>query len=1411
MASLNWDKFYSLAGSCSQNFEDLCRALIRLNFGRYGNFVALKNQPGVEFHLKLSETCSALGALPCWYGWQCKVHTLTKSKDLTSSSRKDIKDSLEKTRKYLPLLTDWVLWTPYILSKKDQDWFYALKSKFKLHLWDDKDINAYLNGPALMLREAYFGDLILTNDALEQLHQESVQPILKRWLGPALHQQVGAERAIQRMLGEPDSWEQLMVVGKRLREAEKRITKGAKTSNVEEITTPFVFKCNIFSDMLMHFHSLLADGCLDIIQQELFEQKTLINKEMLVVPRLLRTRNLSIALDATNALDDIRIGQEMLDEVEEYLSVGLVAVLADAGGGKTHMAVNLTASQKDRPAGILFFGKNLHRGQTLNDLAQSISINGSLLTSIEKLLVALDVVGKRSKCRLPLVIDGLNEAENPMDWKDSLASFAEMVKRYPNVLVVCTLRTGEHRRDKYVGRRIQPGSDSRESFAVMALPENVRKIESEGFGVDVYDAIRKYFSYFKINPGDSEIPVELLRHPLTLRIFCEVINPRRESEIRVDYFPASLSPLFEKYVANSCERISLITNLSYSYSIADIELAFYMLGLELWKAGQREISEDDYKASLSGTAFAWDRWDSNIVNLLAQEGFIFRNPGTEPGQYVITPVYDAFGGYIIADSLIKKNADNKFFEWLKTPDTIEMFSGDNSHQLAVDIFKSLVTLTPRRMYDKQLWKEAPDIFKHAALMFTTELDAGYLDKDTIAALLVLVKDNSDARIKMFARLKRIRGANNHPLNSEFLDFVLRSMVVSERDLSWTEWIRKSRKERINDILKIEDEWKKDLTTRTPSDRLQAKWAMWLLTSTDRELRDIATRALYWFGRGDPETLFKESLNSFDINDPYVPERMLAASYGVVMAKHVDPRDRTFAITTLSKYAKDIYNAMFEKSAPFSTTHFLMRDYAARIIEIALLYSTEIFSSEERERIKSPFKDRPIREWKESESAKEKRYGFDSPFGMDFENYTLGRLVRERSNYDYEHEEYKKVRAQVFWRVEQLGWVSNLFESVDSSIAGEHRWPRTEGNFKKTERYGKKYSWIAFYEMAGYRSDLGLLNDWDNEEIFRISDVDIDPSFPGDVREANIIKGKFVNRSMSIKKWINSGPTPNLKPYLAKNKLCNFNGPWVLLDGYVNQESIKTKRDIFVFIRGFFVDKSQVKSLIRGLNSLDYPGNNRLPEIADDYYTFAGEIPWCDTFPHYKDQAIIEIPTGKKIIVKQKIDKSPNSIVIDLGNKKITIPSYSPKALKKGFSEREVDERISFDVSVPVRNFSWESGRSITNSGHNSYIPSKEICQSLKLVSYPQVFDMYDSKGKIASLTCRFGDLWHFGHKVIYLRKDLLDTYLKETKMSLVWIIWGERRFRSTDDGDYKKFSKKSSLYKVYKKVETYSNNDIVGK
>lgn len=125
--------------------------------------------------------------------------------------------------------------------------------------------------------------------------------------------------------------------------------------------------------------------------------------------------------------------------------------------------------------------------------------------------------------------------------------------------------------------------------------------------------------------------------------------------------------------------------------------------------------------------------------------------------------------------------------------------------------------------------------------------------------------------------------------------------------------------------------------------------------------------------------------------------------------------------------------------------------------MASLHHSELFTYEEVQRNKAPFEG-GLRDWGESEASEESHYDADSPLGMDFENYTIGSLVPDRDNYDFQNAEYSKVRSQILWRIEQLGWSNEKFKDIESSIENEYRWNRTRSDTKKIERYGKKYSW-----------------------------------------------------------------------------------------------------------------------------------------------------------------------------------------------------------------------------------------------------------------------------------------------------------------------------------------------------------------
>ena len=127
------------------------------------------------------------------------------------------------------------------------------------------------------------------------------------------------------------------------------------------------------------------------------------------------------------------------------------------------------------------------------------------------------------------------------------------------------------------------------------------------------------------------------------------------------------------------------------------------------------------------------------------------------------------------------------------------------------------------------------------------------------------------------------------------------------------------------------------------------------------------------------------------------------------------------------------------------------------------------------------------------------------------------------NYDFGNENYRRVRRQMEARIIELGYSMSRFRHVDDLIS-ENTWRERHRDASKTDRYGKKYAWIAYFEMYGLRRQQGLLTKWKHQ---RPSDVDIDPSFPEPSRKwAPRLRDVFSDAPRGLSfvdaKWCNAG-------------------------------------------------------------------------------------------------------------------------------------------------------------------------------------------------------------------------------------------------------------------------------------------------
>ncbi len=169
MHELDWSRFESLPGDQAANFELLWRGAVRHSYGKYGTFQARAQQPGVEFHLKVDRDCP-LGDAGQRFGWQTKWwQGLEAGRTIGATRKRDVEDSLDKTKTHLPGLTDWVLCTRRPLAPTDEPWWEGLSAPFKLDHQVAEDLANLLIGDAELFRQTYFGDLVLTPDRLETI------------------------------------------------------------------------------------------------------------------------------------------------------------------------------------------------------------------------------------------------------------------------------------------------------------------------------------------------------------------------------------------------------------------------------------------------------------------------------------------------------------------------------------------------------------------------------------------------------------------------------------------------------------------------------------------------------------------------------------------------------------------------------------------------------------------------------------------------------------------------------------------------------------------------------------------------------------------------------------------------------------------------------------------------------------------------------------------------------------------------------------------------------------------------------------------------------------------------------------------------------------------------------------------
>ena len=1436
---IDWSQLETYQGSKWRSFEELCYQIAKGIYGEQGTFTSVDDSgggDGVEFYMTLPNGDQ--------WGWQAKFfHDPTPRLNI-SNRKQSIKRSLEKACQEHIHLKKWILCTPSNFTPIEQDWFentlcQSIPENMNIELehWGDSDFNTWLSEPRFSGKWHYFFGKLEINLNWFQTQFDKQMTSVGEKFNSSLHTETLVDARIHALLGDEGFVRQITELIEKLQselsdlketiENLKRPTPKGIEWDAEE-KSKVIGAAESLQDTLANVICQLEQARALLKKKRLSETQA-INWESLLTQlekafdnyRTIRVESGISKIKYTGKKEDeervVRETSGIIDS-PEYLIANVfddffysamqrcklinqadLNILGDAGIGKTHIACNICDDRlkAELPAlfisGIRFTSDRPIEEQLLRilDIPSSYSWNN--------FLQALSAAAEAYHTRIPLIIDGLNESTHNGAfsgvWKLGLKGLVQEIAQTKNIVLITTCRP----------------SYKNVIWEDTADPPNM--VYARGFdSYEVEQAVDKYFNEYKITADLTAAPLTQFEHPIYLKIFCESKNREHNTEEHSYDGEQTLFEVFEEYL-KQCNR-AVCDSLGLHPRTSIVQSALNKMAEYLWKNRCRHIPLEELVRIVDSQSLEDLDWLSSKTHAIEAEGLLVCRDLVE-GTDAMHFTYDLFGGYLIAKYLIQQAADD-VQGFLHPEETLEiLFSEDHQtlHPLYSDIGRCLAALLPVEI--GKFLHELSDNRMAFGLSIRAlfEISPQDIDEDCID-LVARLFERDQNRESFFKLAETTVGHTKHPFNASFWSKQLSALPMPERDLSWTEYVRPKVESFEKRLVHFEEACQSDQKLSDISEKrlhLLAEYMMWLLTSTRRPLRDKATRALYWYGRRFPQEFLDLVIESLSINDPYIPERMLAAAYGTAMARQHDFQDDSFTREILPLYGRQLYETMFKPDVPHATTHILARDYARRTIDIALIHHPDLLTDDDRKYITPPFTQGEIRKWGESEDRNDGEYrDGNAPLGMDFENYTLGGLVKGRGPYNFEHDEYKRVRANTFWRIYDLGYSLDGFGEIDKRLAqGNLRYGRSADG-GKTDRYGKKYSWIAYYELAGLRQDKNLLPEYYDGP--RISDADIDPSFPIGQREHNLVKEDFLgDRKVSVEEWVLKSDPPDVTPYLKIDRLCGEEGPWVLLDGYLGQKDDQVSREMFAFLRGMIVKSDESEKIVERLRQRKKDDWSML-SCPEDYYTYAGEIPWCDTYPKNsweelsleigsvlvsREQSVL-LRNGEPISEEETYQFFDSIGMIGMTDEEVIEARLREQGLESSVETVEVEqpEYQTFEILFPVKENSWEDHRSTIVDSRSVAIPCRQIADAFSLCGQPQSFDLFEKDGRRASITFGCGEGWGERQKFTYLREDLLKRYLAEINGELIWVIWGER---------YQASQNQDPLYKQFKAAQVYSH------
>lgn len=735
---------------------------------------------------------------------------------------------------------------------------------------------------------------------------------------------------------------------------------------------------------------------------------------------------------------------------EQLFTQKALIYTGEAGIGKSHTLANFIYKyyiSKNIPA-ILLLGQDFVSSENIEiQFARNLNYQDNLKTFCQY----INNIAVCKNITIPIIIDGINESKDKEIWKMGLINFIKTVTSFSNLKMILSLR------DTYYQRCI---SEEIENI------DKLKIIKHNGFAERSFEAAKEFFEFYNIPVPVTQLINREFSNPLFLSIYCEIVS---KYEINIDEFKYdNFINIYDEYLRKVNE---LILNKYDIYTNKNIiKECLHVIARD--SIANNFNSYEDALESVREIAELYDIKKTVLLNELINNGILYKE-GKKDGE-ILNFTYERYEKISKAEYLLSNiNGIQELENEVNNGDLHNYF--DHSDKFDQGVLEELLIIIPMR-YKKDIF-EIADLEK---ISFKYYLDSAYIQsliwlKDYYSVDIILknlkrlVKE--DYREHIIDILIKCSYIYTNPCNVNMIHNFLLKMSMPELDYRWTiiienyydNFTSKTIDNLINYCLTYGNEFLDDETIY-----LISKMLSWFLSSNNRGLRDKSTKALAKILVNKSDISTKLVTDFKDVKDIYILERIIAAIYGAIIR---------------SKYNNDIeglaiklYEIIYKGNNTID--NIIIKIYGKKLFKyLKRNFQINLYDQIDKERKAEWYKKLPTNEeidkdylFDLDECAKDSsKYGntriIDSmvtEYGRgtccygDFGRYTLEPML---DAFEYNFENIQLLANVATKRVFEYGYDFKLFGEYDNSIKMNEI-----NNINYVERIGKKYQWIATYEL-----------------------------------------------------------------------------------------------------------------------------------------------------------------------------------------------------------------------------------------------------------------------------------------------------------------------------------------------------------